>query len=295
MPCYHPIPAWYAKDRNESGKRSMVFSPQSGVMEKVQAQVPCGTCIGCKLERARGWAVRCMHEAQLHDSNSFVTLTYDDKHVPRIDGIPTLRPEDMVKFLKRLRKQFPVRFFQCGEYGANTLRPHHHALLFGVWFPDRVRYGYGSDGESPVFSSKRLDELWGYGKCLIGEVSSASAGYVARYTLKKQVDTRAFSGDLRVPEYLTMSRNPGIGRGWWDLYWRDWYARDYMVVNGNKVKPPRYYDSLVEKFSPGLLRSIKSGRRKAAQKSADNSGSRLVVREAVKNGSVSFLSRDGEF
>ena len=118
MPCYHPIPGYRAKSTNPSGKRSIVFNLSEG-FKNFAVSVPCGRCIGCRLERARQWSIRCIHEASLYEANCFVTLTYDDDNLP-LDG--SLRPRDMVLFLKRLRKRFGpgIRFFQCGEYGDKS-------------------------------------------------------------------------------------------------------------------------------------------------------------------------------
>ncbi|AXH77467.1 MAG: replication initiator protein [Microviridae sp.] len=298
MPCYHPLPAWYGKERNASGKRPLVFKIAEAFKDR-PVSLPCGRCIGCRLEYARQWAVRCMHEASQHDSNRFVTLTYSDAY---LDIYNSLNPRDMVLFLKRLRKaKGPgVRFFQCGEYGENLSRPHHHALLFNCSFPDE-RLHSGS-GEAKLYVSDELSKLWGFGFAVIGDVTFESAGYVARYTLKKirgpDAD-RHYGG--RVPEYLTMSRRPGIGSSWIHRFASDVYPSDELVVNGHITKPPRYYDDVVAKLRPGVLDRIKRRRRAAGYNDADLSnpdangtGKRLLVREVVKESATSFLSRKFE-
>lgn len=308
MPCYHPLAAWYGKTRNpETRKRPIVFNLSDGYVDK-PLSVPCGRCIGCRLERARVWAVRCMHEATLWDSSLFVTLTYEDEHLP-LDG--SLRPRDMVLFLKRLRKarsfqvlnhktgRFntkypPLRYFQCGEYGETTLRPHHHILLFNVDFPDKRRVRI-FDSDSSVYESRELESLWRYGSCKIGAVSFESAGYVARYSLKKVIGVDApdwYAG--RVPEYLTMSRRPGIGAAWFDKFGDQVYPRDELVVNGVPCKPFRFYDERFGRVSPDGLALIKRERRRAAESSPDNTGSRLIVRESIKEAAISTLTRDLE-
>lgn len=293
MACYHPVPAWYSKKVNETGKRGIVFNLSDGFVDK-PLQVPCGTCVGCKLERARQWAVRCMHEAKCHENNLFVTLTYDDKNLKLTkEGLPTLYPDDWVQFMYRLREAAGpgIRFFQCGEYGDDTQRPHHHALLFDIDFDDRVRHG--SSGGKTVYVSRMLESLWRQGQCTIGDVTFESAGYVARYAMKKVVGPAAdgyYRG--RVQEYLTMSRRPGIGRAWFDKYHRDWYPRDEMVVNGKPCRPPRYYDTLMESSHPRAMRYVKRRRVKMAESSPDNTGRRLIVREEVKTAAVSTLARN---
>lgn len=286
MPCYHPIPGWYAKRRSETtGKRAIVFRMADGFVDR-PIDIPCGSCVGCQLEKARRWAVRCTHEASLHAENSFVTLTYSPEKVP---PNASLRPEDFVRFMKRLRHKRPgVRFFQCGEYGAKLGRPHHHALLFGCGWPDQVELKQG------LFVSQELSELWPYGYSSIGQVTFESAGYVARYAMKKVrgPDAAAHYGQ-KVPEYLTMSRRPGIGRGWIDKYESDVYPSDEVVMNGARMRPPRYYDDTVARRRPDLVERCKSARREAHERNPPSGGD-LVVMEVVKHASLRTLSRDLE-
>ena len=136
MPCYKPLKAYYSKDVNESGKRSLVFTSEKALLP-VELMVPCGRCIGCRLDRSLQWAMRCVHEASMHEDNCFITLTFDDDHL----GDGSLKVSDFQNFMKRLRQAIApkkVRFFHCGEYGAKLSRPHHHACLFGFDFPDKV-------------------------------------------------------------------------------------------------------------------------------------------------------------
>lgn len=292
MPCYHPIPGWYAKRRNESGKRSIVFEFQEAYKDR-QISVPCGRCIGCRLEKSRQWATRCMHEASLYERNCFVTLTYNDENLP-VNG---LVPEHFVLFMKRLRKRYGdgIRFFHCGEYGEKLGRPHHHTLLFNHDFDDK-RVFHGGRSEHKLYESAELSRLWPYGFCSIGECNFESAGYVARYALKKVTGPEAelwYKGAH--PEYLTMSRRPGIGRKWIDKYRSDVYPSDELVVNGAVTKPPRYYDEVVEKSYPSMLEKIKRRRRVRGGNDEDSTGKRLLVREVVKEAAVNFLKRDLEF
>lgn len=293
MACYHPVPAWLSSTRTDNGKYKVLFSrPEAGINERRELYVPCGTCIGCRLEYARQWAVRCMHEAKLHERNCFVTLTYDDAHLPK-NG--SLVPRDFQLFMKRLRKRFGagVRYFQCGEYGEINARPHYHALLFNFDFDDRVFAKGGQGGSARLFTSAVCDEVWGLGNCWIGDVSFESAGYVARYSLKKvRGPAAAAHYGERVPEYLRMSRRPGIGRGWFDKFGDDWYAKDELIVNGRKCKPPKYYDSAMEKRAPGVLCSVKRERVKAAVATGHELRVRGYVREEVKKATVAFLRRE---
>lgn len=196
--------------------------------------------------------------------------------------------------MKRLRiSKGSCRFFQCGEYGENLQRPHHHALLFGVSFPDRVRLS-GSGGDT-LYQSAELDELWGHGMCTIGSVTSESAGYVARYALKKISGPGVplhYQG--RVPEFLTMSRRPGIGARWLEEYQGDVYPSDEVIVNGQRTKPPRYYDNAFEKLNPDSMSRLRRRRKAAGKNNPDGTGSRLLVRETVKIAATASLTRNLE-
>jgi hypothetical protein len=283
MPCYHPLPGWFSRTVNASGKRSIVFNVRDGASD-LKTEIPCGRCLGCRLERSRQWALRCMHESKLHEDNAFVTFTYDDDQLALLpgadDGIPSLHPPHFQLFMKRLRKAFGdgIRFFQCGEYGERTFRPHHHAILFNLRFPDqRV---WNRNAQHLRYTSETLDRLWGHGACQIGTVSFASASYVARYAMKKIYGPEAenwYQG--RVPEYLTMSRRPGIGSGFFDQYHAEIYMRDSCLVESREVKPPKFYDSKLEKLDEDLFLSIKDARKLASSSNANNKPARLRVRE----------------
>ena len=303
MPCYHPIPAWYARRRNESGKRSIVFNVAEGFKDR-PVQVPCGRCLGCRLEYARQWAMRCMHESKMHDVSIFATLTYRDDRLP---AGGSLNPRDFVLFMKRLRHVVPgVRFFQCGEYGERLSRPHHHALLFGCFFDDRRVYKE-RDGV-PLYTSKTLDDLWGNGQCSFGAVTFESASYVARYTMKKVGSVSDYGS--RVREYCTMSRRPGIGAGFLDKYRSDVYPSDSVVVRGVESRPPKYYDMRLENVAPSVAFRVKAKRRRKALEELNRVGveseyrdavagelvhyNKLKVSEIVKESTVKLLVREYE-
>lgn len=215
------------------------------------------------MEKVRQWALRCVHEASLHKENCFLTLTYDDSNYPA-GGSLYLR--DIQGFLKRLRARTGsrLRYFQVGEYGDKLGRPHFHVLIFGYDFPDKVLWKVGSNGD--LYISPTLKELWPYGFSSIGSVTEQSAAYVCRYALKK------LSGDLakqvygdRVPPFVTMSRRPGIGRGWYDKWSDDVFPRDFCVSRGKKLAVPDYYTGLLEKSDPVMYASIKEKRKYAGQ------------------------------
>lgn len=174
MACFHPLRAF----KTSCGE--VVFSELGRYDIALQLSLPCGQCIGCRLERSRQWAMRCMHEASAFDSNAFVTLTYDDASLPP-NG--SLKYSDYQLFMKRLRKAIEpskVRFYMCGEYGEEEFRPHFHACLFGFDFPDKVKFKTTGSG-STIYTSKMLETLWPHGLCSTADVTFESAAYVARY------------------------------------------------------------------------------------------------------------------
>ena len=293
MPCYSPLKGYRSKTLNESGKRGIVFNSRQGYVDMPQ-DIPCGQCIGCRLERSRQWAMRCMHESQLHRESSFITLTYSREHVPS-DG--SLNKRDFQLFVKRLRKSLKgrkIRYFHCGEYGEQLGRPHYHACICGYAPADKVLIK--TVGEVRLYSSKSLSDIWGKGFVTIGDVTFESAAYVARYVTKKITGDKAqahYQG--RNPEYVTMSRRPGIGKPWFEKYKTDVYPKDFVTVREKKMKPPKYYQKLYEHTNPSEFDKIKIKRKKKAKENAlDNTPERLHVKETVKKLNLKQLKRSYE-
>lgn len=311
MPCYHPLKAWRKKslshksinqmtaDIGHCSKSSVLnayaafsgsqitFSAVDGV-PGTEMLIPCGQCIGCRLEYSRQWAVRAIHEARLHDKNCFLTLTFDNEHLPSDQSIHV---EDVQKFLKRLRKAIApakVRYMACGEYGTKLGRPHYHLLVFGYDFPDKVIRTKRLD--HIYYTSPLLSRLWPFGYHIIGDVSFESAAYVARYILKKQkgLDEEAYKKHYgeRNREFMTVSRRPGIAHDWIAQYKDDVYSRDDIVIRGKKhCRPPRYYDNYLELVNPVQYELVKHARwlvGKATADSDEKSAERLLVKERLK-------------
>lgn len=211
MPCYHPIAAWHLP----SGDIKFAVS---GDQHHKPLKLHCGQCIGCRLERSRQWAIRCMHEAKMHQHNCFLTITYADEHLPGkyFTGLyhpktgekiysGTLSVIDTQLFLKRLRKSLGIkvegsqsdptgtdnapstqklRFYLGGEYGEQYGRPHYHICLFGIDFPDKIYLGKSQAGHR-LYTSETVTKTWNKGLHSIGELTFESAAYTARYMMKK--------------------------------------------------------------------------------------------------------------
>jgi len=293
MPCYHPLQGYRSRVRTKSGKLGITFSFRDAYVD-MPVTVPCGRCIGCRLERSRQWAVRCLYENQLHSESCFVTLTYDPVHLPP-GG--TLDKRHFQLFMKRLRKAYPgrrIRYFHCGEYGSSLERPHYHAIIFGLDFEDRVLYK--EERGVRVDISDSLARLWPFGFSTVGNVSFESAAYVARYIVKKINGDRSESHyNGRLPEYITMSRRPGIAHDWISRFKDDVYPDDLCVVRkGLIAKPPKYYDRIFDLTDHTLFCKIKAKRVSKAKGSDDNCLSRLAVREVVQKRRAEKLVRKFE-
>lgn len=213
-----------------------------------------------------------------------------------------LKKKDFQDFVKRLRKRLPPRtlkYFHCGEYGERLSRPHYHALLFGYDFPDKAPFKKSADG-SQIFTSEILSGLWPSGFCTTGAITFESAAYVARYIVKKINGAGAIAhyadpetGEIRAPEYTTMSlKDGGIAGNWYKRFKSDVYPSDSVVIRGREMKPPKYYDRLLELEDPEARAAIKERRMTAALlREGDSTTARLRVREKVKLAQSKQLKR----
>lgn len=301
MPCYCPLTGYFGAELSASGKRPLVFT-RGAAFSGVPVRVPCGQCIGCRLERARQWAMRCLHEKRMSRDSVFCTLTYDDKSLPPYGSLDRRHAQ---LFMKRLRKRHGkgIRFFGCGEYGGVSLRPHYHLLLYNVLFSDQRFYKYAKDG-SPLYYSRSLEEIWPYGFNVLGAVNFDTACYVAKYVCDKVNGVRADAHYSRVtaygevvkvqPEFSMMSLKPGIGQGWFDKYGAETYIHDSVIVNEKEVRPPRFYDVKYEGIDKLRMDVLKRKRRaKAALGRSEQTPERRRVREQVVLRNLARNKRDG--
>jgi len=274
--------------------------------------LPCGQCRGCRLERSRQWALRCVHEASLFEENCFVTLTYSDKHLPS-NG--SLNVKHWQGFMKRLRSRHVgrrIRYFHAGEYGSKYRRPHYHACLFNFDFADKKLFR--TDHGVRLFTSDHLDDVWGLGYCSVGTLTFESAAYCARYIMKKRLgDSVAndmhylgcdeITGELveLEPEYATMSRGGtgglgGIASEWYKKFPGDVFPGDDVVLRGRKMRPPRFYDCLYKAEDPEDFARIQAARKRAGYRAReDSTPERLAVRERCQELSESRFAERGDY
>lgn len=323
MPCYHPLKAFQI-GFNPSGKPkykicsydvqyvyvkddmcfcSDVCNPFSGFrLVEDFIEIPCGKCIGCRLQQSREWATRIMLEAQDHDESWFVTLTYDDEHVPEIEFVKdvdsdtgelldtgrllTLCKRDLQLFNKRLRKHFSddkIRFFACGEYGESTARPHYHSIYFGLHIKDLQFFKMSKLGDK-YFISDTLTRLWGKGHVLLAQVTWESAAYVARYVTKKLTGDAAkfWYDDIGLtPPFTVMSRRPGIASRYFDENSSELLRFDGGYISTKKgsvnFPNPKYFKRKLDLLFPEEYAIIKSQKVQNARLKSELLKSRLDI------------------
>ena len=244
-----------------------------------------------------------MHEAKMHEQNTFITLTYSDQNLPLNNS---LDHRDVQLFMKRLRKHLgkKIRYYMCGEYGEQFDRPHYHIVLFGHDFEDK-KYFFKSPSGSRVYRSETLEKLWTLGHSSLGDVTFESAAYVARYVMKKITgkqakdhygeDINCQTGEIKskkTPEYNKMSLKPGIGQKWLEKYHTDVYPSDQVIIRNKPTKPPRFYDRKYSLWKPLEFEEIQHHREIEAKKHyLDNTPERLAVKEKVTEAKLHQLKR----
>ncbi|AXL14594.1 replication initiator protein [Microviridae sp.] len=309
MPCYYPLEGYRSKEPNENGKYPIVFGNQ-GAQTDDPVRLPCGKCIGCRLETSRQWAIRCHHESQLHDENCFITLTYDEENLPEDFSISKKVWQNFMYKLRDRIKPIKIRFFMCGEYGEKVTpegvkifgRPHYHAIIFGYDFKDKELYNV-SNGNN-IYTSKLLEQIWGNGFVTIADCNMKTAAYTARYIMKKITGDEAMdhyqlldeeTGQvfLREPEFTLQSRRPGIAADWYTKYKSD-LKKGFITIDGIKMSFPKYYEKLIEREEDESLYDDLTERKRQSLDYYDpeNGMDRLRTKENVKLIRTKTLKRE---
>lgn len=287
MPCYHPLIGKYTGELTENGKRKFLIE---GNLDPLIAKeiypgsvvIPCGKCLGCRLDYSRQWADRMLLELETTGSAVFLTLTYDNEHATCCksddfgnDQFYTLVKKDFQDFMKRLRASKLVcgkklRFYAAGEYGDNTFRPHYHVILFGLSLADisdLQNFGRNELGQTHYISDS-IRSIWSHGFVLVSDVSWNTFAYVSRYVTKKAMSTHLVSEMLnQMPEFSLMSRKPGIGRFYLDEH-PDCFEYQSIVLSdkegSKKVNIPKYFVKQLELTDPERADIIRSQRKEYA-------------------------------
>lgn len=236
MTCTHPITVWQQTEARLDIPAEAYYDLKKvcfhEVPGRIKIEIPCGHCLGCRLDHANMWATRIMCEAEQWKKCCVVSLTYNDNELrhDRWTGWNTLCPKDLTDFLKRLRYyekgieewehpikgeiERPIRYFACGEYGRTGTRapaggnPHFHVVFFN-WIPDDLEFYKFNKYNDAIYKSKKLQKIWGHGFCTVEELNYNTACYVARYVQKKagiQPKKRKYTGII-TPEERIDERN----------------------------------------------------------------------------------------
>lgn len=277
MPCFHPK---YAVQSSPGAVLDF-----SGTRSGKSLAVPCGQCIGCRIDYAQQWASRCVMEMMYHSDNFFVTLTYDDEHVPfsfspdpssgEAIATQSCRMRDCQLFLKRLRRSgSEFRYFGCMDYGSSTFRPHYHFIFFGLALPDLSPYlGPGGSPSYKYYVSPYLQSVWSAGNVIVGEANRSTALYTARYICSKRkgLESQLYKDFNIEPPRSLMSLKPAIGHQWFVDH-PD--CLDFKYINlsgpdgGIKVTPPRYFHYLEKLSDPDTAQARSDQRYIKAMRSA---------------------------
>lgn len=291
MSCYHPLIGIQTGELTKNGKQKLriVGLDKNDSIEKIKRNegilIPCGKCIGCRLDYSRKWADRMMLELETQKKAIFVTLTYDNDHVhwsQFYDNdepmFATLEKKDCQLFMKSLRQHCirdlgieKIRFFLAGEYGEHTLRPHYHAIIYGIGLSDIMDcklFSWNTLGQ-PFYSSEWLKKIWTHGNVLLSDVSWKTCAYVARYVTKKMTGEMAKSYAERnvIPEFSLMSRKPGLGSDYLKLHTDclDFSSINLMTPDGSqKIQIPQYYLRKLELIDKEKYDKIKNERKRFA-------------------------------
>lgn len=291
MPCFRPVPCFRGNTiSRDTGKRNIVYSPGEAFVRPDGTHDAfsrgCGQCRFCRMEHSRQFAMRAVLESSLYPNNCFLTLTYAPEHLPAFGFLDYEAP---VLFMKRLRRWMDhhhpfqvIRSYGCAEYGEDFNRPHYHLCIFNFDFPDKVFFKTTDSGEK-IFTSEILSGLWKFGHSSIGDLTFESAAYVARYVCKKISTSRLTpphlrehylhhideaSGEMfyRPPERsVCVPKRVGLGRSWFDLNGDFVRTHDFVVIRGQKMRPPKYFDRLMEKADPQGFAEVKAMRKERGE------------------------------
>lgn len=307
MTCYHPLIRLEERSRYVTAKdghkyhKATVVSPETGELDKLVdtqkykiQQIPCGQCIGCRLDYSKEWANRGYLESLYWDNNYFITLTYDDDHININDYVEdeegftytndgewggTLIPKDLQLFIKRLRKYMKthhdndnIRYMACGEYGGQTARPHYHLIVFNLNLPTESFYNPRIINKNYYYQNSVIEKCWKYGFSNICPSNWNTIGYVARYITKKingKESDQYYAEKGQVKEFFRVSLKPAIGEQYYRDHWQEIYERDEIIIVNRAgavaSKPPKYFDELFKKDHPEEYKILQRKRQRESK------------------------------
>lgn len=303
LQCLNPTSGWRLRGVNpRTGRKYGMIKAEvarqypPSMLEEVAFR--CGKCINCIKYRGSVLMARCVAESMMHDDNVFITLNVDDDHIGEVYPGSSLSHRPWQLFVKRLRKacrSSGIKYIMCGEYGEISMRPHYHAIIFGlpaykyvdthVMRPDGLGY-YKQREDNDVYQA-----CWSYGTVYCGSVTPASIAYVSGYTLKQFVlgrDKDWYVDRHLAPEYVKWSRRPGIGRSYFEQYdimddYADGTIDCGVPIDGRRVFPGRYFLDWLRLTSADeydkLLSSYERGNSSDSESEIDELRSALAERD----------------
>lgn len=346
MPCYHPLIR--VENLNKIQKaldghkyfKATIEHPNDYLQRIEELKnnlnyryqlIPCGNCIGCRLEYSREWANRGYLETKSWKQNWFVTITYDDENMTTLEETKdqneitywnngtwngTLVPKELTQFIKNVRQimkrkynEDNIRFMACGEYGEEGQRPHYHIIFFNLNLPTDTFFEPKIINKETYFRNKIIEQAWTKGISNISEATWNNIAYTARYITKKvngKTSSEHYASKGQTKEFLRVSRAPGIGRYYYDEKKEEIYKNDEIIIVNKEgaisTKPPKYFDKLYEKDNPEHWKEIKAKRIRMAKMNAkleDQTHSltrlnHLAIKERTKASKVQTLKRSME-
>lgn len=260
--CFSPLKGYRGRNGFHSKKHGSWELP---------LHVPCGACLGCRLNKAADWSTRIAHEASLHDKNTWVTLTYSPEKLPEAGTLVKRHVQNFIHYLRKHTARHGIRYFAVGEYGSESKRPHYHITLFNFDFEDKVHHKNTFRGH-PLYTSELLSKCWSHGHAIIGDLNIKTAKYTAEYVMKTvkgplaktAYRTHYEDGTYKdiSPPFALSSRRPGLGHDFYQKH-KDEMYRDLEVMIpevGMAPRIPSYYDFLLAKEDPEKWEDVKRRR-----------------------------------
>lgn len=236
MKCVNPSSAHLA-----NGK---VYFSTRGIegVRRFSVKIACGHCWQCRRESSLDTAVRAQHESHYWTHSFFLTLTYDNLHLPKNSSLS--RPH-ITAFVRELKRNMDIMIFGCGEYGGKFGRPHYHLILFS----------------NHDIHSEEYQKHWSFGHIDVGECTPASIAYVCKYSVKKVLGPAAHSyyADRGIiPEFGIFPKRPAMGRKWLEDNLQHIISNNFVYYNNSKRRIPRYYKKILAALKPeaALSKSI---------------------------------------
>lgn len=282
-------------------KRNKEIQEREGSEKYGYKMIPCGKCQGCRTAERKAWATRIELECKNYKNNYFITLTYNDENLVIPEEIKTekrtyeneydewkgtLVKKDVQQFIKSLRTYFKrefnhdgMKFYLCGEYGEKGERPHYHAILMNC--PEIELTPIGTNIKKHCYyTNERIEKIWGKGFINIGKVTWESISYVAGYVNKKlfgELKEEIHASKGQIPIFANMSRRPGIARQYYEEHKDEIYKNDEIINSkGQSIKPPPYFDRLLDIGEHDVMKQIKKAREEIAENNLKNKMSRTT-------------------